>query len=88
LVPPGVWRQRWGSSCSRYPQPALFSAQLAVHAAGEHFDQRALFRIGKVETDNIGRFAGRCVIELENRVAGRLEETVACLEKRAGVPSG
>jgi hypothetical protein len=59
----------------------LLPAQLAVHAAGEHLDRRPLLRVGKIETDNFSGLARRRVIELENRMSGRLEETVAGLEQ-------
>ena len=59
----------------------LFFPQLAVQAASEHLDRRALLRVGKIEADDFGRLARRRVVELENRVTGRLEETVAGFEQ-------
>ena len=59
----------------------LFSSQLAVHAAREHLDWRALLRIGKIEADGFGRLAHGRVVELEDRMPGRLEEAVAGFEQ-------
>jgi hypothetical protein len=42
----------------------LLLAQLALHPARKHFDRRALFRIGKIEADDLGRLARRRVVEL------------------------
>ena len=71
--------------CDREPQMLRPSAelfpQLAVHASSEHFDRRALVRVGKIEADDFGRLACRRVVELENCVTGRLEEAVAGLEQ-------
>jgi hypothetical protein len=60
--------------------PAIFP-QLTLQTASKHLDRRALRRICEIEADNLGGLARRCVVELEDRVPGRFEETVAGFEQ-------